>query len=839
MAAVIGPSVSASDFENLFEGSTVTCGNAGIEAVDECDYNFTTTTLKTDVGDLTLVYDGSTVTDGSHMAAPITFSAVSTPAFSDGAAPALVGATANASTNINLVMSEAVTAVTFGDLSGADWTATDITATGVALDGSGGIDVIVDPIAITGYSADDFAYNDSLNTAPSIEDAAGNLSAPFSGKTIMDGMGPGIGAGTLTADESACTGTGGICKIGDLITFSWDNSVATGDGNADVASVTGDLSAFGGSAAQPFYDDSTHGDTVAGDEIYTYDYTVVADDDDAPGSHFGLTATDTLGNSGTQLSSADTAPVDNIAPIISAAGNLTITLDNGTVGTAEIGDEVTYGAGTVSVGDGDSFTVNLSLLTGHAAASPGGSPYTVIPGIMNTSYAFTETVTDDAGNTTEGYVAAIDVDNATGTGFNAADLSLGALLVSESTYAHVTFDPALDLPVDGKILVTFPPGFDVSAVDTVSNTTALNGTFSIGVLGQTVTLTRNGDGTALLAGTTAGFRISPLINPTVAGVTGNFGFSTKDASDITLSSVSALPGVMITALVTTPTPITPNTTVVGGGGGGGGGGGSYYLNAVKDSGTDSGTGAEEEVLHASAQMCPLFYKPSVEPMERFNDTFGHWAEDYINTIAALGIVEGKTSSIYAPNDPISRAEILKITLNSFNYGIPEEISENPLPDVELNAWYAPFVKAAFENEIIYGFDTGLSPDTPASRGMVVTILAKAACFDDIQEHFTENYSSHPDYSYAALPDVPITAYYAPYVAYFYDHGIVDGYENGTFGPLNSITRAEVAKMVVNILEKFGIVSEVDETEAEEEITEDNTSEEEIVTEEVVPEGDAE
>ncbi|MFO0832870.1 MAG: choice-of-anchor X domain-containing protein [Phycisphaerales bacterium] len=38
--------------------------------------------------------------------------------------------------------------------------------------------------------------------------------------------------------------------------------------------VTGDLSAIGGSSAQTFYDDGTHGDVAAGDNIFSYSYTL-------------------------------------------------------------------------------------------------------------------------------------------------------------------------------------------------------------------------------------------------------------------------------------------------------------------------------------------------------------------------------------------------------------------------------------------------------------------------------------------------------------------------------------------------------------------------------------
>jgi hypothetical protein len=195
----------------------------------------------------------------------------------------------------------------------------------------------------------------------------------------------------------------------------------------------------------------------------------------------------------------------------------------------------------------------------------------------------------------------------------------------------------------------------------------------------------------------------------------------------------------------------------------------------------------------------------------------------------LGIVHGKTPTTFAPNDNISRAELLKIALRSFEFAIAEEIAENPLPDVEADAWYAPYVKAAFEQGIIYGFDSGLDPNSPASRGMAATILVKAAGFEGVESNFFDNYSSNPNWTYAHFPDVMMDAYHAPFIAYLYDIGVIHGYEDGNFGPGNPVTRAEIAKIVVNILEKYSPPEGAEEEEeevSEEEPTEEEPSEEE-------------
>jgi len=378
-------------------------------------------------------------------------------------------------------------------------------------------------------------------------------------------------------------------------------------------------------------------------------------------------------------------------------------------------------------------------------------------------------------------------------------------------------------PLMEKIEIVFPAGFDLSGVATVSNQSGITGTFTIAVNGSTVTVTRNGDGGILTGGTPATFRLNSILNP-AAGQTGTFGLTTKTSVNVTLSSTSLLPGVVI---ISDPNPIlAPVPNVVVGGGGGGGGGGGAYVAGFSTSGTgaapsgpsaEEGEDEEDDEAAETRGAAPAF-------IAAFADTFGHWAESYINKIAALGIVQGKTPTEYAPDDNISRAELLKIAVNSFSYVLIEDFSQNPLPDVDLEAWYAPYVKTALENQIIYGFDTGLEPDSPASRGMAVTILVKAAGFTDVDENFFLNYSSREDWSYAHFPDVPLEAYYAPFAVYLFDIGVINGYQDGRFGGEDPITRAEIAKIVVNILETYGPIDiPLDEQNQEGEATENNSN----------------
>ena len=54
-------------------------------------------------------------------------------------------------------------------------------------------------------------------------------------------------------------------------------------------------------------------------------------------------------------------------------------------------------------------------------------------------------------------------------------------------------------------------------------------------------------------------------------------------------------------------------------------------------------------------------------MAKFKDTNGHWAEKQIDELAAMGIVNGKGDGTFAPDAPITRAEVATIARNVVRY----------------------------------------------------------------------------------------------------------------------------------------------------------------------------
>ncbi len=171
----------------------------------------------------------------------------------------------------------------------------------------------------------------------------------------------------------------------------------------------------------------------------------------------------------------------------------------------------------------------------------------------------------------------------------------------------------------------------------------------------------------------------------------------------------------------------------------------------------------------------------------FTDIQGHWAEEYIVQIYALDIVQGRSSTTYAPDANINRAELAKIALLAFGIDIPDAVDENPFSDVSKNAWFAPYVTAAKENGIVSGYTNGtFLPEKEVSRAEGLKILLEASGLEI-------------GYGTIYFTDTPLDAWYQKYIAYAERHGIIQGYSDGSFRPNSPITRAEISKILMLII----------------------------------------
>ncbi|MBT4917587.1 hypothetical protein HON58_04070, partial [Candidatus Peregrinibacteria bacterium] len=144
---------------------------------------------------------------------------------------------------------------------------------------------------------------------------------------------------------------------------------------------------------------------------------------------------------------------------------------------------------------------------------------------------------------------------------SATNVEPDTLAMGMDTNATVTFTPGIDIPADGKIKVTFGAGFDLTNVAVVDGTcSTMDGTFTTGFSGQTVTITRSGDGSINAFGSTEICTISNIKNPVATGTTGTYTIETTDAADSQIEIDSAVSA--DTIIDTANIPVVSSITAV-------------------------------------------------------------------------------------------------------------------------------------------------------------------------------------------------------------------------------------------------------------------------------------
>jgi hypothetical protein len=348
-----------------------------------------------------------------------------------------------------------------------------------------------------------------------------------------------------------------------------------------------------------------------------------------------------------------------------------------------------------------------------------------------------------------------------------------SLSVSAATTATISFTTSAAIPNLGKIVVTFPDGYDVSGANgtTASSLSGLNGTWTASVAGQIVTFTQTG-GSSSSAGAKS-LTVSGITTPSTTGSTGTYAITTKIAAGNNIETAAAVSADTLVsgenrrhraptdATVVTPVtlpilPITPNIQ-------------------------------ETPVLLPPPPLI-IPRKPagssatSLQPY--FKDSKSHWLGYFIKKLFEMGVISGKTTETFQPDQPLTRAEMVKIALLTFQIKLDSQAKSTFL-DVTEADWFAPYLATAQAKGLINGHSDGMfKPNDPVNRAEALKILLSASGLD------------LGDGQISPFSDVQEADWFAPYVDFAYSKAIVSGKTATTFNPGGTFTRAEMAKIAV-------------------------------------------
>jgi len=189
----------------------------------------------------------------------------------------------------------------------------------------------------------------------------------------------------------------------------------------------------------------------------------------------------------------------------------------------------------------------------------------------------------------------------------------------------------------------------------------------------------------------------------------------------------------------------------------------------------------------------------------FADANNHWGSYYICRLVQKGALTGYTSGSLAgtfqPDRKVTRAELLKTMLTSAGVQV-STLGGNPFTDVNVNEWYAPYVLTAYRLGIVKGYaDNTFQPHKEVNRAEALKMILLASPIfneDGINAEFASELADAD--TFAGFVDVPESEWFAKYVIFAYKRGIINGKNDGRFHPEESMTRAEMSKVILLTIE---------------------------------------
>lgn len=125
--------------------------------------------------------------------------------------------------------------------------------------------------------------------------------------------------------------------------------------------------------------------------------------------------------------------------------------------------------------------------------------------------------------------------------------------------------------------------------------------------------------------------------------------------------------------------------------------------------------------------------------------------------------------------------------------LSQNSEDHPFSDVPQGSWYEEAVKYVYKNGLFTGTSsTTFHPESGMSRGMYVTVISRLVGVD------VSAYSGKSVFS-----DVAADAWYAPYVTWAAEKGIVYGTGDGKFSPDALIDRQQMAVLTVRLYDVMG------------------------------------
>ena len=223
------------------------------------------------------------------------------------------------------------------------------------------------------------------------------------------------------------------------------------------------------------------------------------------------------------------------------------------------------------------------------------------------------------------------------------------------------------------------------------------------------------------------------------------------------------------------------------------------IDDAKDSGgNDGGGGGSSSVSTKPVTTLPTNVsnttKPNVvNPSVDFVDlNTAQWAEESIKSLASKGIVSGYEDGSFKPNNEITRAEFSKMLVTAFGVADASAVTYN-FTDVNTSDWYYSYVAKLANMGVTNGMGDGtFGANQKITRQDMVVLIVRMAQLLGKPINATAAEVTFND-------NGDIASYASDAVKLLQKAEIVSGFEDGSFKPDATATRAQVAKIICALI----------------------------------------
>ena len=220
---------------------------------------------------------------------------------------------------------------------------------------------------------------------------------------------------------------------------------------------------------------------------------------------------------------------------------------------------------------------------------------------------------------------------------------------------------------------------------------------------------------------------------------------------------------------------------------------SYSVPSGGSSGGSSGGGAQKvssgvSYPPAAASVSPVKVTDQTPVFEDIDSVA--WAKSSILELSSRGIINGYDDNTFRPANNITRAEFIKILINTL---FPDSSSDKSnFTDVPVEHWAYGYISKAHSMGIINGIsDEIFAPDENITNEQMAVMCSRAVAKAGIK---LEERSAEP------FEDFNDVSFYAKMAVINLQNGnIISGDDNGYFYPYLNTTRAQASKIIYNII----------------------------------------